>query len=341
LDRVDETLTHQLHKLRLAITCDDESPRSSSNNSTTKQPQLPINIDRMEEKLDLAMQVASALQYMHAHNIIYRDIKPSNVGLVKKRRNTTNKQQFSVSTEAVLLDFGLCRELPFNGTTEQTKKDEFFLMSMVGTRRFMAPEVALGEGYNLQADVYSFTLMVYELMTLVTPYAMYSREMHECLVLHDNVRPQLSPSWPGKVRSFFEHGWARNPIDRPTISEVIAQLDTLVREEKCSRSRLRSKIVEATGLRVEKNDNIVVAIEPPQTKKDDKLNIKRITSASNKRVWFPQSLFSNINDLPSLLRKASSSFYESGGSCCTTTSTASLSRGTSDVSIADTNVEAE
>eukprot|EP00529_Nitzschia_sp_RCC80_P016568 CAMPEP_0113493178 /NCGR_PEP_ID=MMETSP0014_2-20120614/28459_1 /TAXON_ID=2857 /ORGANISM="Nitzschia sp." /LENGTH=649 /DNA_ID=CAMNT_0000387035 /DNA_START=683 /DNA_END=2632 /DNA_ORIENTATION=+ /assembly_acc=CAM_ASM_000159 len=341
LDRLDETLTHQLHRWRRRNTAATTTTTASGGKvghhqtgHTQKQqlssPRRPPNdIDLMEEKLDLARQVASALQYMHARNIIYRDIKPSNIGLKRTKQVVSCDDGFDrdhTTTDAVLLDFGLCRELPFNGTTEQAKKDEFFLMSMVGTRRFIAPEVALGEGYNLQADVYSFTLMVYELMTLVTPFASYSREMHECLVVHDNVRPQLSSSWSEKVLSFFEQGWARNPVDRPTISEVIDQLDTLAHDERSRRSKIEAS-------RVEKDD---VVVAEPQRKK---AAFKHKNSAT-KRVWFHPGIC-NINGLPSLLRKASSSFYESGGSCCTTTSTASLSRGTSDVSIADRSVEAE
>eukprot|EP00529_Nitzschia_sp_RCC80_P016937 CAMPEP_0113451698 /NCGR_PEP_ID=MMETSP0014_2-20120614/6471_1 /TAXON_ID=2857 /ORGANISM="Nitzschia sp." /LENGTH=659 /DNA_ID=CAMNT_0000343059 /DNA_START=541 /DNA_END=2520 /DNA_ORIENTATION=- /assembly_acc=CAM_ASM_000159 len=351
LDRLDETLTHQLHRWRRQNTAATTTTTTTSGKvehhhqtpGQNQKQQLPSSspglrppndIDLMEEKLDLARQVASALQYMHARNIIYRDIKPSNIGLKRTKQSVSCDDGFdpdhttttTTTTDAVLLDFGLCRELPFNGTTEQAKKDEFFLMSMVGTRRFIAPEVALGEGYNLQADVYSFTLMVYELMTLVTPFATYSREMHECLVVHENVRPRLSSSWSENVRSFFEQGWARNPVDRPTISEVIDQLDTLAREERSRRSKIEAVRVE--------NDDVVVA--EPQRKK---AAFKRKNSAT-KRVWFQPGIF-NINGLPSLLRKASSSFYESGGSCCTTTSTASLSRGTSDVSIADGSVEAE
>lgn len=331
LDRVDETLTHQLHRWRKASTyhMQQQQPQGDDKHH---QLTLPNDIDMMEEKLDIARQVASALQYLHDHNIIFRDIKPSNVGLKRMTPSGSFDGRFysldshPMRTQAVLFDFGLCRELPFSGTTEQERRDEFFHMSMVGTRRYIAPEVALGDGYNLQADVYSFTLMVYELMTLVTPYAMYSREMHDLLVVRDNVRPDLSPSWPQDVRSFFQNGWARHPIDRPTISQVIKLLDDMATNE---RFRRLAKVDSSN----QSTDSDAGA--EPERKKTTAL--KRKISATRK-VWFQSVLF---DGLPSLLRKASSSFYESGGSCCTTASTSSVPGTSSDVSIAETRIVAE
>jgi serine/threonine protein kinase len=80
-------------------------------------------------------------------------------------------------------------------------------MSGVGTKRYCAPEVVLGEGYNLQVDLYSLTIVLYEMMSHPKPFGVIGPESHRLLV----VRGQAH------YRPCFDVDGAAKPQDRPTM----------------------------------------------------------------------------------------------------------------------------
>lgn len=75
-------------------------------------------------------------------SVIYRDLKPSNIG-------------FDVRDDAKLFDFGLAIEFQ----PEAVENGNYKLTGMTGTMRYMAPEVALSHSYTEKADVFSFGIM--------------------------------------------------------------------------------------------------------------------------------------------------------------------------------------
>jgi serine/threonine protein kinase len=77
-----------------------------------------------------------------------------------------------------IFDFGLCRELP----EARPESNKAFHMSGVGTRRYMAPEVFLGQYYNLKADVYSWTIVLYAMLSLQKPFENYNTALHRLLI---------------------------------------------------------------------------------------------------------------------------------------------------------------
>lgn len=97
-------------------------------------------------KLQLALDVAEALVYLHGASIVHRDLKAQNVLL-------------SSVWEAKLTDFGVSREIGEEMTAE------------VGTVSWIAPEILKGEDYGVQADVYSFGVVMSEIDTCEKPYS--------------------------------------------------------------------------------------------------------------------------------------------------------------------------
>ena len=91
----------------------------------------------------IALPISQAMEYLHSRHIIFRDLKPENMGIDSEG---TIK----------LFDFGLARE------TNPRQR----LSSITGSRQYMAPEVAQSQPYSLSADVFSFGVFLYECCTL-------------------------------------------------------------------------------------------------------------------------------------------------------------------------------
>ena len=92
-----------------------------------------------DEVLDAARQAAEALEYVHAQQVVHRDVKPHNL--------------IASDEGVVLVDFGVARE----ATDEPGTRG-------IGTPRYMAPEVLVGEGVSPRSDVYGLAATVWALL---------------------------------------------------------------------------------------------------------------------------------------------------------------------------------
>jgi serine/threonine protein kinase len=170
--------------------------------------------DMIVLKTGYAFQIASALEYLHERRIIYRDLKPQNIG-------------FKEDDTIQLFDFGLCRELP----EPQGFPDETFKMSDAGTRRYMSPEIYLSSTYNLKSDVYSWALVTYQLFSHETPYAHLSDGDFQAYVVGQGLRPKIYPyELPHTIEHVIQKAWSHHISQRPTMREVRKSLQALFHE---------------------------------------------------------------------------------------------------------------
>jgi serine/threonine-protein kinase len=144
----------------------------------TRGPLPPI------EALEIARQVAEALEAAHAQGIVHRDLKPANI----KRRP---------DGEVKVLDFGLAKPLAWSADTRAATRTGV----IGGTPAYMSPEQARGESVDAQADIWSFGVVLFELLTGVSAFA--RKTTAETLVAVFSAAPdytRLPGSTPPRVR---------------------------------------------------------------------------------------------------------------------------------------------
>jgi serine/threonine protein kinase len=129
----------------------------------------------------------------------------------------------------------------------------------VGTPRYMAPEVSVTSGtYGFPADVYSFTILMWQIVTTRTPFAsILSPAELASKVLNENKRPSTTHvDCSDSLKSLMESGWSADPAQRPTFTVVCEKLEKMLSKfddgnngTDKRRGYFRRSVSEATGLR--------------------------------------------------------------------------------------------
>jgi eukaryotic-like serine/threonine-protein kinase len=156
----------------------------------------------IELVLDLAFQITDALDAAHAKGIIHRDIKPANIFI------TTRGQ-------AKILDFGLAKLAPARGaagavnlSAMSTATDQDMLTrpgATTGTVAYMSPEQVRGEELDARTDLFSFGVVLYEMVTRVLPFrGDTTGVITEAILNRAPVAPvRLNPDVPAKLEEII------------------------------------------------------------------------------------------------------------------------------------------
>ncbi|GLU19944.1 hypothetical protein SLE2022_361640 [Rubroshorea leprosula] len=170
----------------------------------------PERLD-MRHSLSLALDISRAMECLHANGIIHRDLKPSNLLL------TEDKKQIK------LADFGLAREEIMDEMTCEA-----------GTYRWMAPElysrdplpVGVKKHYDHKVDVYSFSIVVWELLTNRAPFK-GRPNITVAYATANNERPSLE-NLPEDIASLLQSCWDADPNVRPEFREITISLTNIL-----------------------------------------------------------------------------------------------------------------
>lgn len=166
------------------------------------------------ERLTVSYDLSCALKFLHEHHIMYRDLKPDNVG-------------FDVRNDVKIFDFGLAKEVH-----EQSNENSTFKHTKdTGSPRYMAPEVYLGDPYNEKCDVYSFSILIWQIMKLETPYDGFTGNMMIKSVWKGGARPKPDPVWPVELSTALRKGWNPSIKDRLSMNDMSECLRSLLAKE--------------------------------------------------------------------------------------------------------------
>jgi len=153
-------------------------------------------------RLQVAASIASALSYMHSNNIIFRDLKPSNIG-------------FDAHGDVKLFDLGLSVRTDNLNTTRTS------LTECCGSPRYMAPEVfEQKKEYSYSVDVYSFSILLWEICSLKKPFGDCTSLKKVRKKVLEGSRPKIPSNWNMSLQSLISRSWQSDPSLRPSMNTV-------------------------------------------------------------------------------------------------------------------------
>jgi hypothetical protein len=160
---------------------------------------LLLDSSRFYEYLPIALDIANGMAYLHSRNVIHRDLKPSNILLTRDRR-------------AKIADFGMSCANAGQELTAET-----------GTYRYMAPEVIRHESYSSNADVYSFGICLWQLISREIPFATMT-PIQAAYAVAEGRRPTIPPSTPRRLQEIVLACWDQDSHKRPSFTYIAMAL---------------------------------------------------------------------------------------------------------------------
>ncbi|KAK6163150.1 hypothetical protein DH2020_002991 [Rehmannia glutinosa] len=163
--------------------------------------------------ISFALDIARGMAYLHSEPnvVIHRDLKPRNVLLVN-----TSADHLKVG------DFGLSKLIRV-----QHSHDVYKMTGETGSYRYMAPEVFKHRKYDKKVDVFSFAMILYEMLEGEAPMSHY--EPYEAAkYLADGHRPMLrAKGFIPELRELTEQCWAADMNQRPSFLEILRRLERI------------------------------------------------------------------------------------------------------------------
>jgi len=219
----------------------------------TLRQKIKNNGMQLRESLDIAIQIATGLARAHDLGIIHRDLKPENLML--------SRDGF-----AKILDFGLAKLVAERDRALVADSEQKTLIrgvqtesgTLLGTVNYMAPEQLLGQRVDRRCDVFSFGVVLTEMLTGTAPFVHDNRidTMHAILHRDPRFPSDGRADLPFDLQRILTKALAKTPKDRyQTITDLAEELKTLKRELDLGKTlpvRPGTKLVlkRTTGARV-------------------------------------------------------------------------------------------
>ena len=191
---------------------------------TTLKDKLTGGALALKEALEKATEIAEALEMAHKQGIVHRDLKPSNIMLTP-------------DGHVKVMDFGLAKRLvPAEGVESQEQTLTASLTktgATVGTPAYMSPEQLRGEEMDTRSDIFSFGVVLYEMLTGVHPFLKAQPMETGNAILNEAAAPL--PEYLNQVPSLLQHTVRKMLAKEPErryqhIGDVRIDLEELISE---------------------------------------------------------------------------------------------------------------
>ena len=154
--------------------------------------------DNWYYKLLKLYKIITGLKGIHHNNLIHCDFHDGNI--------------LNFDKSSYISDLGLCRSANY---FQSFKKDDIY-----GVIPFMAPEVLRGKPYTKASDIYSFSMIMWEFTSGVSPFIDKAHDLQLCLSICKGERPKIIENTPLCYANLMEKCWDEDPLKRPSASEV-------------------------------------------------------------------------------------------------------------------------
>lgn len=154
------------------------------------------------------------MSYLHKQKIVHRDLKPSNI-LINEYLHP------------IISDFGISKI-----------KDQSYIdySESRGSPYYISPEILRGEDYTEKIDVYAFSIILYQIITNLSPYKDTNNYFLILLDVRNKKRPKIPSTVPSCYKELIEECWDDDPTKRPTFESIIERLEKVkVFSEKVDR----------------------------------------------------------------------------------------------------------
>lgn len=152
----------------------------------------------------IALGVAYGMAFLHDNQMLHRDLKSLNILL--------DAENFPK-----ICDFGMARAKS-NSSEPMTGE--------IGTSQWMAPEVLISQKYDEKADVYSYGIILWEMLTGDVPYRGLRDIQIAMSVVNQNNRPKIPKNCPHNLEKFIRICWDSDPSKRPDFNTIVRALES-------------------------------------------------------------------------------------------------------------------
>jgi formylglycine-generating enzyme required for sulfatase activity/dienelactone hydrolase/predicted Ser/Thr protein kinase len=192
----------------------------------------------LDRVLDYARQIAGALAASHAANIVHRDIKPANI-------------MVTAAGDIKVLDFGLSKWTATAAEEALTAAPFTRIGTVVGTSGYMPPEQVLGQPIDARSDVFSFGVVLYELLAGRRAFDGDSDLAVTAAVMRDGPKPlsEIRSDLPEALRQIVDRCLEKDRMRRyPSGVEVLEDLRRLAPASAPGRPASTARYVAATSI---------------------------------------------------------------------------------------------